>query len=76
MYPDAWALLCSMIRHGFVPHLMSYQHLLSGLNSGRQADRAKEIFRNSKWKDYNPDEIVWKVIIDDLIKKGLFRYGL
>jgi len=70
MYPDAWALLCSMIGHGFLPNLLSYQNLLSGLTAEGQADRAKEIFRDSRWKDYNPDEIVWKVIIDGLIRKG------
>jgi hypothetical protein len=70
MYPDAWALLCSMIGHGFIPHLMSYKHLLSGLTDEGQVDTAKEIFRDSRWKDYNPDEIAWKVIIDGLIRKG------
>lgn len=49
---------------------MSYQHLLSGLICEGQTDKAKEIFMNSRWKDYSPDEIVWKVIIDGLIKKG------
>lgn len=67
---DAWALLHSMIEHGFVPRLMSYQHLLCGLISEGQDHRVKEIFGNSRWKDYNPDEIVWKVIIDGLIRKG------
>lgn len=70
MYPDAWALLCSMIGDGFLPNLLSYQHLLSGLTSEGQTDRAKEIFRDCKWKDYNPDEIVWRVIIDGLVRKG------
>jgi pentatricopeptide repeat protein len=70
MYTDAWALLCSMIGRGFLPNLLSYQHLLSGLTAEGQEDRAKEIFRDSRWKDYNPDEIVWKVIIDGLIRKG------
>jgi pentatricopeptide repeat protein len=70
MYPDAWALLCSMIGHGFLPNLISYQQLLSGLTAEGQADRAKEIFRGLRWKEYNTDEIVWKVIIDGLIRKG------
>ncbi|KAL6634078.1 hypothetical protein ACP70R_026749 [Stipagrostis hirtigluma subsp. patula] len=70
MYSDAWALLRSMIEHGFLPHLMSYQRMLSGLTAEGQVTRAKKIFRDSRWEDYNPDEIVWKVIIDGLIRKG------
>jgi pentatricopeptide repeat protein len=30
MYPDAWSLLCSMIGHGFIPHLMSYSEIPDG----------------------------------------------
>ncbi|XP_048534397.1 pentatricopeptide repeat-containing protein At5g65560-like [Triticum urartu] len=69
-YSDAWALLHSMIGRGFVPQLMSYQHLLCGLISEGQAHMAEEIFGNGRWEDYNPDEIVWKVIIDGLIRNG------
>jgi pentatricopeptide repeat protein len=70
LYSYAWVLLRSMIGHGFAPQLMCYQHLLCGLISEGQANMAKVIFGNSRWEDYNPDEIVWKVIIDGLIRKG------
>jgi pentatricopeptide repeat protein len=69
-YSYAWVLLRSMIDHDFVPQLICYQHLLCGLFSEGQTNVATQIFASSRWEDYNPDEIVWKVIIDGLIKKG------
>ncbi|KAJ6798473.1 putative pentatricopeptide repeat-containing protein isoform X1 [Iris pallida] len=73
LYREASTYLYSMIGHGYLPHIRSYQLLLSGLCDHGNVEKAKLVFSYLLGRGYNFDEIVWTILIDGLLKKDHFH---
>ncbi|CAL1369987.1 unnamed protein product [Linum trigynum] len=71
MYADALNLLESMMKHGHLPKLDSFMSIVCGLYAEGNAVKAQAAFSYLLHRQYNYDEVAWKVLIDGLLKKGL-----
>jgi pentatricopeptide repeat protein len=59
-----------MIECNHLAHLESYKLLICELFGQGNKEKAEAIFRSLLSCGYNYDEVVWKVLIDGLAKKG------
>jgi pentatricopeptide repeat protein len=70
MHEEALRLLDSMMEYNHLAHLESYKLLVCGLFEQGNQEKAEEIFRSLLSCEYNYDEVVWKVLLDGLVRKG------
>jgi len=69
-YSEALEFIDSMTKDGFLPHLESYRLLFSGLCDEGNFEKAKLVFHDLLSKDYNSDEIAWKILVDGPLVQG------
>jgi pentatricopeptide repeat protein len=70
MPAEALTFLDSMIESGYLPHIESYRHIICSLCEEGSIKTAKQVFGDMLSKEYNYDEIVWRILIDGLLQKG------
>lgn len=62
--------LNTMTAQGFKPCLIGYRALICALCKIDKMEEAQSIFENMLLQHWNPDEIVWTILIDGLLKDG------
>jgi len=67
---EALRFLDSMVERGYLPRLESYRFIICALCEEGSFHTAKSIFGDMLSKEYNCDEIVWKILIDGLLQNG------
>jgi len=67
---EALGFLDTMAKNGYLPHLESYRFIICALCEEGSFHTAKSIFGDILSKEYNCDEIVWKILIDGLLQRG------
>jgi pentatricopeptide repeat protein len=70
MPTEALTFLDSMIKSGYLPRIESYRHIICSLCEEGSIKTAKKVLGDMLLEEYNYDEIVWKILIDGLLRKG------
>ncbi|KAG6404439.1 hypothetical protein SASPL_136687 [Salvia splendens] len=73
MYKEAVDLINVMLTHELLPHIESYKLLVCGLYNEGSDEKAKQTFCRLLHIGYNYDEVVWKVLIDGLMRMGFVK---
>lgn len=59
-----------MIELGYLPALESCKPLICGLFDEESNEKANAFFCSMLHCGYNQDEVVWKLLLDGLVKRG------
>ncbi|EPS72780.1 hypothetical protein M569_01977, partial [Genlisea aurea] len=70
---EASRLVDDMLGRGMLPRLESYGLLVCGFYGEGREEEARGTFRGMLRGGYNHDEVVWKVLIDGLMKEGFLE---
>ncbi|XP_063940582.1 pentatricopeptide repeat-containing protein At1g63130, mitochondrial-like [Daucus carota subsp. sativus] len=67
----AFSLLAGIIKHGFVPDVVTYNTLIRGLISQDMLQEAQLLFQNLiRFQLIQPDVVTYNIIIDGICKRG------
>lgn len=65
-----------MTDRAFEVRLPIYKALICALLKANQVEKAQVLFENMLEKQWNPDEIIWTLLVDGLLKDGMFNLCL
>ncbi|CAH1448019.1 unnamed protein product [Lactuca virosa] len=72
MFDKALSLVNNMVENGVLVDLETYKLLICGLYEEGKHEKGKEVFC-SLLDGYNSDEVVWTILLDGLLKRGLVK---